>query len=214
VKNDTSDVWKKYHVRGRFEERVYGGLPGNKQMVERFLTIKGVNAESFEAAQKMIETSQKLSTYEGAEESVTGIFGKDAVGVFLSDYQINAAIRKAMQMMQPITNWRQKAAYGIRVMPKRIYLKRNGESIRHEDGFEQGVVHTEYMGKPVSSLKKTGYVESPDFEFTIYVTISKKDKGPLLDETTVKRILEQIELQGIGAMHSMGKGQCTLELEV
>jgi hypothetical protein len=115
-----------------------------------------------------------------------------------------------MEMMQPITNWRRKAAYGIRVLPSRIYLMRNGSPVTKEDGFEQRVIHTEYMGKPMSSLKKTGYAVSPDFEFDICVTNSKK--GPLLDEQTIRNILEQMEIQGIGAMHSMGEGMCALEL--
>lgn len=203
-------IFEKYKVRGKFVDKVLGGLPANPELVETFLTLKGVEATDLESAQKIIETAQGLTTYSIAERNTTNIFGKDAKGLFLGSYQILGALKEAMSMQKSITNWRSKLQRGVRVVPSQIYLTRDEKPIEKADGVIQHVVHTTNMGQPTSSLRKSEYVDGPDFEFEVLVA---RERGtPIMSKDVLKDLLAQIEVTGIGASRGMGFGTSKLNL--
>ena len=205
-----TEMFEKYKIGGDFIDRVIGGLPANPELVETFLTVKGVDAQTLNSAQKMMETAQSLSSFEGADRNSSNIFPKDEKGLFLNAYQIRANLKDAMTIQKSITSWRQKFQLGIRAMPNRIYLMRNGEHLTKADGVMQSVVHTEYMGKPMASLNKSEYIDRPSFECEIWVG---KERGkPVLNEDKMYELLQHAGVIGLGAKRTMGYGQWTPKL--
>lgn len=203
-------AFKKYTIKGKFTDRVYGGIPADPEKVEAFLTVKGMLPDDIESADRMIRKSQELNTFEGRERNVTNIFPNDENGLYLNDYQLIGAIKDALYVQKSITNFRVKIQRGVRVNPRKIYLYKNNEYVKKADGIEQNVTHAEYMGRPVSSLTKTAYIEQPEFKFSYLVA---KERGkPIIDNEVMRGILDHIEVTGIGARRSLGNGRSVLEI--
>lgn len=206
-----SDVFIKYKIKGTFTDKVCGGLPADPNMIETHLALKGITPDTIEAADMLIRTTQRLSTYEGIVDKSTNLLGKDDVGVFLNGYQFMAGLRESMSVQKSITSWRSKMQRGVRVMPQKVYLMRDGIPLKQADGTIQTVVHAEDIrGKPQTSLKRTEYVEKADFEFEVWVA---KEKGtPILSTKVLRNLLSHCEVTGFGALHTMGYGQCELSI--
>lgn len=204
-------VWTEYEIEGKFVDEVRGGLPADPKLVEVFLAGKGLDAENMEDAQRILDVAQKRMTMGGVEESMMNIFPQDDEGLFLRGYQIHGALKEAMSIQKSITSWRQKLARGVRVIPDRIYLTRNGEKVNEVDGVDTSVVHSEHMGRPVSSLRKVELLRKVEFSCKILVA---NEKGkPIISEDKLRNLLEHIEYSGIGAQRSMGYGRCELQLK-
>jgi len=208
----SKDVWTKYKVKGIFVDKVYGGIPADPEVIEGFLASKkNLSKEEKEAAKSIIEKTQDLQTVAGQIDKVSNIFNTDETGVFLNNYQIMGALKESMSIQKSVTSWRAKMQRGVRVMPPFIYLYRDGKILKDLDGFEQKVVHSEdKFGAPVTSLKRVAFIVKPSFEFEVWVGNDKE--GPIMSAKVLKSLLEHIEVTGIGAMHSMGMGQCKLTL--
>lgn len=205
------EVWTKYKVKGKFLDKVFGGIPSDPEVVEGFIsTKKGLSKEEKESAKDIIKKSQELNTVCGAISKMSNIFNVDETGIYLNNYQFMAALKEAMSIQKSITSWRSKMQRGVRVMPVRVYLIRDGKHITNPDGFEQRVVHSEVMGSPVTSLKRIAFINEPEFEFEVWSANDKE--SAVLSHKALSNLLEQIEVTGIGSMHSMGMGMCELKL--
>jgi len=211
---DRDRVWEIYSIRVRFRDRVMGGIPADPEILEGHLARKGLSPVEQETANKMLEKTAEMTTVEGATSVSTNIFYIDDRGIFLNDYQVIGCLKEAMQTQKLITSWRSKIQNGVRVRPSKIYLMRNGSPIQEWDGFEQTPVHTEYMGRPMTSIKRMAYIENPVFDADIWVVKDNSKKGegtPIISETNMRMLLQQMEEIGLGAMRRMGYGKFDAE---
>ena len=103
----------------------------------------------------------------------------------------------------------------MRVLPARIYLQRDGKNIKGADGVEQSVFHGEFKGNPMTSLKKSEYIEGASFACTVYFVNEtvKKNLQPIVSKEEFEALLGVIQLTGIGARRALGNGMATITLD-
>ncbi|MDD3494198.1 MAG: hypothetical protein PHI12_11075 [Dehalococcoidales bacterium] len=211
------EVWKKYGIEVQFLDEVRGGLPMSEDLVEKFFLEKGLSPQERAKAEQALRESQEQSEIPEAMEEmekVINIFAKDNIGLYLNGYQVRAALAEAMSIQKSITSWRQKLQRGVRVLPNRLYLRREGAVVKEADGMDSMVVHVPYMGRTISGLKLVEFVVRPSFTCDIYVAMTGrgKDRSPIIDRKTLRDLLDLVEISGIGAMRSMGYGMCKITI--
>jgi len=206
-----SDVWRKYKIHGKFLNEVLGGLPKNENLTKTFLaTKKGLTAETLNVAEEMIRESQELATVEKQMEKSTNIFPRDENGLYLNGYQMMGALKEAMSIQRSITMWRSKIQNGVRVLPDRIYLTKNGTPITSNGDFIESVVHADTPQGPISGLCQTEILQgSPEFECELWV--GKQRGVPIISDKILKNLLEHIEITGVGAKRRMCYGMLKLD---
>lgn len=211
---DSEDIFEVYRFRGKFRTSVIGGIPADPEILEGHMLRKGKTAQEIETALAMLEKTVELNTVEGATAVSTNVFYGDEKGIFINDYQIIGMLKEVMQIQKSITSWRNKIQNGVRVSPQNIYLMREGDYIETWDGFSQSVVHSEYMGRPQSSVKKMAYINNAEFECEVWVgrDFSKAGGGkPIINAEIMRKLLKHAQEIGLGAMRRMGNGKFDAE---
>ncbi|OPX65636.1 MAG: hypothetical protein A4E30_00307 [Methanomassiliicoccales archaeon PtaB.Bin215] len=209
-----SEAFVKYKIKAKFVDRLMGGLPGNPELVDVFLAQKKLLPGEKESAERMLNISQNMATVEGVEEIMSNIFARDEIGLYLNAYQLSAALKEAAYVQKSV--WPTAMKRGVRVLPSKLYLKRDGAYIEKPDGEEQFVSHLEEVrtGRPYSAIKKVEFLNQPEFEAEIWVAnvTGKGAPKPLINEETMRLLLDHVQMAGIGAMRSMGFGMCEIAM--
>jgi len=208
-----SDVWELYKIVGKFRDQIMGGVPAKEDILTQHLARKGATRDQIQRQLAQLKETMSCDHRENEEnrqiDASTNIFFSDAHGVYIMNYQIQAALKEALSIQKSITSWRMKVQNGVRVNPDQIYLLRDGAPVKTWDDFVENPVHTTYMGSPMTCIRRTAFIRKPMFQATIRVAKSKE--GPIIDEDTLAHLFRQINETGVGAMRHMGFGALDIE---
>ncbi|MDQ3540249.1 MAG: hypothetical protein M3440_06130 [Chloroflexota bacterium] len=214
---DDSDVFTKYRVSCTFTGKLMGGVPQKPEAIEGWIRqrITGGDAEMLHLMRQTLEDLEIDTTNLNSAEELQSAarrfaaeqhgntFRRDANGLFLSDYQIKAAIKENVNILYAGDRWgktkkgpKSFVAERVFVDEPRIYLGRT-----QSDGMHLQVGHVTGPKGPRSTLTYYDYCEQPTLTFTL---------SSLRDEVEAdhwKQIFLAMQRNGIGAIRSMGYGQ-------
>lgn len=206
--------WKEYECEIKILDKIYGGIPKSKEMLEGFIKGKKLPADMQEKLEE--EMGLDKSIEEGVDSSWTGFKRDEEDRLFVETRQIKAMLKEAIgeagmtDKAHPLSFPGIKSRVAGAVFPKgqggddksRLYLYTNGSPATEPDGFDESIGHIFIMGKGKTGiLKRKDYVLSPTIRFTLKVG------NPKIKEELLVYLLEFAQELGLGADRSMEHGK-------
>lgn len=222
-------MFQTINVTLEFRERVYGGVPQSKDLLDKYIeavfgakegdeTYNHVAKDALPNGEQTDESNDKDEAQEKKDISSTG-FRSDDKGLYLADFQIKALIKQGGSMLDlTISKRGTKSTLGEGLFVKgyldgeltnnKIYF----QPIREKpDGYEDfaGNVRTRQGSRSI--LKRCDYVEKPIVQFQLWILENRVAKtGNKLTVNDLKSILELGQELGIGSCRSLEKGKFNL----
>ena len=206
-------AWRYYKVRLRILNRLYGGLPGNPDLIAGFLQGKGKSPEDIAKLAPQIAAELPKQSEDRSEEGILTVFKRDAENTpFIETRQIKAMMKESVSASQM---WRRATLFGLRsrigdnIFPKgeggddltQIYLYREGKKLTQPDGKQPSVGHVRTAMGEKSILKVSEYVEKAEIQFDLKVM------GDMVTPVVLTEILAYGEELGLGANRSTEAGK-------
>lgn len=223
-------MWTRYEVTLAFRDRVVGGIPNNRKLIEGWI---GANmpAVSEEEKAKLAEAtvSQLPTLTEEKAEGMWTTFKNDGNGIYLEGRCVKAMIKEASNILRPwfiqweneqkkgkskaedgegkktssrFTGLKAKAAERVEVEQNIIYIMRDGKKLPKPDGNEEKPIHIMTAQGPRTALKRFDFVNSPaEVKFTLRFL-----RDGVFDIDVLTRIFEYSSWNGLGADRSQGMG--------
>lgn len=184
-------MYKKFEVTITFRDKVYGGLPRNKEILQNFIEAKKpeLNVE---------EEAKTLDIVEETEKVWCG-FRTDEKGVYLCDYQVKALLResaKTLKYTKTKKGFLQTLQHGVFIKPRNLHLK------KEPDGYEDFCGHVMTMQGKRSILKRCDYVSQATVTFEVWIV----DNGDISDDAFTS-MLELAQEIGLGSTRSFQNGK-------
>ena len=202
-------MYDKFKVTLQFRDRVYGGLPLSKKLVEQYVEAKlapGDKAFAEKLAEETMpkdEAAKELEMIEHTERITTG-FKSDEGGCYLGDYIIKAHLKQAASLLkitQQKRGSKDTVKEGLYIKPEKIYL---GDK---PDGTEEFVGHVLTPTGKHSILKKSQYFDKPKITFEVWMLNVRSDK---FNGDDLHMCFEFGQELGIGSNRSYEKGKFDL----
>lgn len=220
-------MWDYYKVELFFINRVMGGVPKNKKIIEDWLNARrmkdakfekqkeaGVGHKSLEEIAKEVGgTAEDLIL--SKEESTWVGFLHDDVGIFAREHQIKGHLKDCANQIkklkgQAVTALRDKIANKVYLVDEKNYfmktnshiMEKDSHIIKEPDGsFEHGIRVDTPQGKR-SALKKNDYIDGAHLSFTLKVF-----KDGMITIDILRRVLEYGSVHGIFSERAHGYGK-------
>jgi len=213
-------VFSKYVVTLQFTGWVMGGIPQNPEVIEGWIRTKmiGKDADAAQIRAYVIKTMDELGMEVSpdmtmdelnavakrvAAEQHGNTFKRDALGFYLGDYQIKAALKEVTNILFAGERWgvtrkgpKSFLAERVYVDEQRIHLGRT-----EPDGVHLQIGHVTGPQGPRSTLTYVHYVDQPTVSFTV------SSLHDLVTEDQWRQMFVLMQKSGIGALRSMGYGQ-------
>jgi hypothetical protein len=218
-----------FKVKGEGESSICGARPEDlKPLIEKpdkdnksliHMAVKAqvelaVQAGDVNAAWRAIEKNQEAQFI---YSNPLNVFQKDAHNgnyPFIGAHSIVACFRDSAKFLFPGKIFYDKkgsknpaaqhARKAISVRPYHVFMKRKGKTIQEPDKVEG-----QQPSPTVRGFSRFETIDVPwEFEFTITVSTENSFAGtPLKDKTAIKKILNQMQIQGLGGRRGAGYGQ-------
>lgn len=192
--------WTTYSLRLHVPGPLYGGIPRDPDMIERWL--KAAEIDSPELAAETEEAVEPIPH----DQRVAGMwcgFKRDGnLGLYIEARQIKAALKDAANVLQAALgqkNLKAKLAARVFVAPERIFLGKAEPA-----AFEERAIHVMTRLGPRDALKRADYV----LNTTITCDLRVLGDG-VISEKMLRDIIEYTAIVGIGADRSQGGGRVT-----
>jgi len=206
-------MYKRYQVELRFRDKILGGIPVAKELIEPWLRARGMEEKAIKEVAE--DVAEAVGAVPAAEvERAWTTFKRDDKGIYIEERQIKALLREAAFVLRLTQKrgLRDTIAHGVFTEPDRIYLTRDGQQITAPDGVIEGPIHVMTAQGPRSSLKRQDYIEKAEAQFTLMVA------GPSTGEQTISvRDLAEMWIHaqdiGLGASRSQGYGKFSVHVE-
>lgn len=214
---DDNELFTKYRVDLTFTGRVMGGIPQKPEMIEGWLKQRVMGGDE-ELRVMMIRTLEDLdiqlpdnpsreqiaeAAKRVAAEQHGNTFRRDEHGLFLSDYQIKAALKENTNILFAGERWgttkkgpKSYLSERVFVDEERIYLGR-----QEPDGTHLQIGHVTGPQGPRSTLTYYDFVEGASVTFTV------SSMNDCIKPDQWKLIFLSMQRNGLGALRSMGYGQ-------
>lgn len=215
---DDSDLFTKYSVSLTFTGKVMGGVPQKPEIIEGWLKQRLGADDDTEIRALMLQTLIDIGVEEPekmtrdelieaakrvAAEQHGNTFRRDENGLFLSDYQIKAALKENTNILFAGERWgttkkgpKSYLSERVFVDEERIYLGRT-----EADGVHLQIGHVTGPQGPRSTLTYMDYVEGASIAFTV------SSINDCIKAEHWKMIFLAMQRNGLGALRSMGHGQ-------
>lgn len=209
VKERQKPMYDKFKVKLTFRDRVYGGLPLSKKLVEQYVEAKLAPGDKAFADKFAEETSPKSEAAKELElinetERITTGFKSDEDGSFIGDYVIKAHLKQAASLLK-ITQTKRGSKDTVKealfIKPVAIHLG------KEPDGTEEFCGHVMTPTGKRSILKASQYFDKPTITFEIWVLNVRNDK---FNANDLKMCFEFGQELGIGSNRSFEKGKYDL----
>ncbi|MGC9030092.1 MAG: hypothetical protein ACP5LD_10520 [Desulfomonilaceae bacterium] len=207
-------MWKDYAVTWQFSGLLCGSVPQAKEMVRPWLESRKP-AKKPEGARSIDEIEQEVLETIDADliERITLGFQRDEEGLFVRGATIKAHIKDCANQVKEVVrklHFKDKDKLGLKalvankvyVAEYQVYLLRNGNHVKAEDGEREQPVHVMTAQGERSALKIIRYVEKPEIRFTLRVL----DDGVITEEI-LGTIFDYGSVHGYGGERSMGEGR-------
>jgi len=214
-------VWDRYRVTWQFTNLLCGSVPQAKELVRPWLEARKPAKKPAEGPSLDEMEQEVMETIDDSEtvERITLGFQRDELGLFvrggtikahLKDCanQVKEAVRKAHYKDKDRIGLKAMVANKVYVEEYKVYLKRNGEYVKKEDGEREQAVHVMTAQGQRNALKIIRYVERPTLEFTLLVLADGT-----LPEEVLKTIFEYGSVHGYGGERGLGEGRYTWVME-
>lgn len=217
VFGDGSDIFTVYEVEATFREKIMGGVPMRRNVIEGWIKA-GTGIEDVEERRRlMLKTliEMGVDVHEGMSdeeidaaaekmaESHTNGFKRDETGLYIEGRQIKAMLKESVNILYAGDRWGKtrkgpRSFVAERLFPQdeRIYLGR-----KQADDVALVVGHVSDAAGKRSTLAYHEYVERAVITFRLEM---------LRDELTQQQwreIFLHAERNGLGALRSQGHGQ-------
>jgi len=206
-------VYKRYHVTIKFRDKILGGIPVAKELLEPWLRGRGVPEGEVEPlAEKVAEEVGAVEAAEKIEKAWT-TFKKDNKGMYIEERQIKGLLREAAFVLRLTAKrgLRDTIAHGVFTEPDKIYLSRDfGEILLVPDGAIETPIHVMTAQGPRSSLKRQDYAEHAEIEFVLKVGGPPRGEQTIT-EKNLEELWEHAQDIGLGASRSQGYGKFNVE---
>lgn len=207
-KTKPKPLYNKYKVRIKFRERVYGGLPKDPAIMEKYVEAKFKPTDNFAGKLsdevKPKSEEEKEQEMQEEQESVTTTFKRDAQGCYLGDYVLKAHIKQAASLLkitQKKRGSKDTVKEGLFVKPEHVSL--GGEPV----GAETFVGHVMTPTGKRSIIKASEYFEKTEIEFELWILNVRMGGEKGLGDDDLKLIFEFGQELGIGSNRSFEKGK-------
>lgn len=213
---DDEDLFAKYQVSLQFTGRVMGGVPQRPDIIEGWIrqrVMSGDDAVKAELIRTMIDLGIDVSEGTSMEdlqaaakkiatEQHGNTFRRDEHGLFVSAYQIKAALKECTNILYAGDRWgitkkgpKSFLAERVFIDEERIYLGRT-----EPDGMHLQVGNITGPKGPRSTLTYYDFVDNAQINFTV------SSLDDCITPAQWKEIFLTMQKNGIGALRSMGYG--------
>lgn len=232
-------LYRKFNVTLQFRNKLYGGLPKSKELVENYIKAK-FGPEVVQDEETVPYITRDLELTEETEKVTTG-FKKDEIGIYLGSYIIKAALKEYASVLKLTTK---KVSAGVKqttqhgmfvkgllpvvdsVIPDatlptglaELPLELTGENIyaqplrKEPDGMDDfaGRVNTPQGARSI--LKSSEFLFQPTFQFQLWlleVRMGNTEKSFTQDD--VRMMFELGQEAGIGSNRTFESGKYDVE---
>lgn len=216
-------LFKQYRVRLEFRDRIYGGVPGDPEIIEGWLRSKAGITQDVEVRNAVLRTLSELGHELSAEDSYDEIsravkevadsrqvnrFKRDDQGLYIEARQVKAMLKECCNIMFAGDRWGKTKKGPKNFLSERIFVRpdRIHLGVAEPSGVETFVCHTVGPRGPMSSLNAVEYVKRPSAELVVW---------SLNDEVTEEQwgaIWVAAQENGLGARRSQSGGQFDVTL--
>ena len=191
-------MWRHYTVTLQFHDKIVGGIPKSKEMIEGWLKSRGMDDLVDQTVEQM---GDQLD--ETIDTMWTG-FKSDDEGLYIESRQIKAMFKEAANIIRHAIGFkgfmRARVAEKVFIAPSRVYL-----GVKQPTGWEEKPIHVMTRQGPRDALKRYDYVEGARITFNLKVL----DDEMITDEH-LESILEYAQEGGLGADRAQGMGKFDL----
>ena len=209
-----ANLWEYYRVTLRFREKLMGGIPYNKKMIEGWIMSRFGEGDQAQAhidktmAEMGVDDLANLDPEIREAGSWVG-FKHDDIGIYVEGRQVKAALKEAASVLRipfNIAAFKSKVAERLFVLEDKIHLGR-----KEPDGSEERAIHGYTAQGPRSALKRSDYVEQGEITFRVRAVLDPlttiKDKNKVWPSAYLPALLEYVQENGFGADRSQGHGR-------
>lgn len=205
-----------YQVKIRIRDRICGGIPKAKDVIEKWVkaNVKDAVAQK-EIVKETVEAMGDQLTEEKIASMWTG-FKRDERGPYIEARQVMALLKESANILKGlkpktgkgskpiinIANFRARLAERVFVEPNRIHL---GVGPDEPVEFIERTIRVMTVQGPRSALKRVDYVKHPVIAFTLRVL-----NDELIDREDLEKVLVHGQNLAIGADRSQGYGKFDL----
>lgn len=162
IKDD--HLYDKFNVRCKFRERIYGGIPKSKELIDNYVSSKfGVeNSDLAKQLKKEVDLDEEL-------EKISCGFKQDQGQPYISDYQVKAMLKQAASRLKITTKKRgskQDITDGLWVS-RRIFFHNGEGTIKGPLRTEEFCGHVTGPRGKRSILKASEFIEGAEISITI-----------------------------------------------
>lgn len=204
---DSSTLYTRYRVKVVFRDRLYGGVPKNKDLIKSW--IEASTGFKDEIAEDLTEQARQQMIDEVAEKSWNGFFRDEKLGLYIECRQVKAMIKQCASVLRITvkkSGSKQILAEGSEVKAvdggSRLYLDR-----KEPDGFEERPIHVMTAQGPRTAIKRIDYVEKAELAFQVWCLKTAAQETRHIGEKELTQILALAQENGAGADRSQGGGK-------
>jgi len=188
-------MWRHYEVTLQFRDKIVGGIPKSKEMIEGWLQSRNMGDLVDQTIKEMGDQLDEI-----IDTMWTG-FKADERGLYIETRQIKAMFKEAANIIRHAIKFqgfmRARIAEKVFIYPDRVYL-----GVTEPTGWEEKPIHVMTRQGPRDALKRYDYVERPMITFNLKVL----DDDTFNDEH-LEAILEYAQEGGLGADRAQGMGK-------
>lgn len=202
-------MYTKINVTLQFRDRMYGGIPKAKDLLDKYIQVRFGAEEGTETHEHI---SRDVKSAEEKLEIASCGFRHDETGIYIGDYQIKAMLKQGGTLLKITTKKRGvKSTLGEGLFIKgtlsgdgKIYF----EPIRLKpDGSEDFAGNVKVPQGKRSILKRCDYIEKGILNFQIWMLEVRFGGVGNLTFDDLKSILELGQELGLGSCRSFEKGK-------
>ena len=213
---DSSHLFEHFMVTIRFRDKVIGGFPQNKKLIESWVKA-AIPVDDAQRAKMIEDQKASVESYSDkvseATDATWTVFPRDDHGLYLETRQIKAGLRECFVLLRHFPAHPgskqifQHAMFvdGERVNGRtaldRIYLGR-----KEPDGCVERPIHVQTAQGERDALKRTDYVERAEITFGVRILKTNPVDKRHLGGDALKEALKLLQDNGLGADRSQGQG--------
>lgn len=219
-------LFSRYRIEITFLNRVFGGVPQRKEIIESWLRQRVAGGDE-ELKAMMLRTLDEIganvdegatvdelwaASNKAASDNYANTFRRDSKGIYLGDYQVKAAMKESVAILYPYQNKNyrmgatSKAARAF--WAERVFLDepRIHFNRMEPDGNHLHIGHVVGPKGPRSTLSYFAYCETKDDDH-LKASFTVSSAEDCIKQDMWERVLVHMESNGLGAIRSMGYGQ-------
>lgn len=196
-----------YKVSIKMRERIYGGTPKTKKMIEKWIEARTKHSDDL--TRRQIEAAMEVMGEEATERSWMG-FQEDAHGLFIDTNNVKAMFKQGGSMLGLFMKKRgtkQIMCEGMEVKSLadggvRLYLDRT-----EPDGYIEKPIHVMTAQGPRTAIKRADFLEDIKLSFEVWVLTTSSSEVRHVGRAELVRVLTFSQENGLGADRSQGAGK-------